>query len=125
MAGGIDGDLVTKPVHTFTPVRLLVYSMYAQEAAGFIVTSDLEGSSGQPRLLTRVTVMDTEEATVRDQLVDLIAHIYGRVVRETDPDVDSLYQLWSSVRNDSNELVVEAWKAVLTAMFQSPDALIY
>ena len=110
MAGGIDGDLVTKPVHTFTPVRLLVYSMYAQEAAGFIVTSDLEGSSGQPRLLTRVTVMDTEEATVRDQLVDLIVHIYGRVVRETNPDVDSLYQLWSSVRNDSNELVVEAGK---------------
>ena len=125
MAGGIDGDLVTKPVHTFTPVRLLVYSMYAQEAAGFIVTSDLEDTSGQPRLLTQVTAVDTGEEAVRNQLVDLIAKIYGRVVPETNPDVDSLYLLWSSVRNDSNELVIEAWKAVLTAMFQSPDALIY
>ena len=34
MAGGIDGFSVLEPVHTLTPVRLLVYSAYAEEAAG-------------------------------------------------------------------------------------------
>ena len=123
MAGGIDGNTVTKPVHTATPVKLLVLAGYAEEAAGFIVDADFALEAAERRLLRVVEETDTDEATVRSQLAELHAWIFGHIVSTDDASITDLYELWSAVATVSSP--AEGWKAVLTAMFQAPDAMFY
>ena len=65
MAGGIDGFSVLEPVHTLTPVRLLVYSAYAEEAAGFVVDQEFQKPIEQRKLLNRVAEEDSDEISPR------------------------------------------------------------
>ncbi|MGB0590019.1 MAG: hypothetical protein ACPGU1_10105 [Myxococcota bacterium] len=123
MAGGIDGNTVTEPVHTATPVKLLVLAGYAEEAAGFVVDADFTLDAAERRLLTLVEEADSGEPEVRVQLAELHAWIFGHIVPTDDASITDLYELWSAVAIASSP--AEGWKAVLTAMFQAPDAMFY
>ena len=123
MAGGIDGFSVLEPVHTLTPVRLLVYSAYAEEAAGFVVDEEFQKPLNERKLLNRVAEDDSDEAMVRAQLTHLHALIYSQIVDSSDPSIDDLYELW--LTGFESEGANLAWKTVLTAMFQAPQAILY
>ena len=104
-------------------MKLLVLAGYAEEAAGFLVDTDFALEADDRRLLKQVEETDTAEATVRGQLAQLHGWIFGRVVTSDDTNITDLYELWSTVSSAANP--AEAWKAVLTAMFQAPDAIFY
>ena len=123
MAGGIDGSNVTEPVHTVTPVKLLVLSAYAEEAAGFVVDTDFAVDAAQRHLLRWIEASDEDEAAIRTQLVELHAQAYGRIVASEDEAITELYELWAAVAADSTP--TDAWKSVLIGMFQSPDIIFY
>jgi hypothetical protein len=123
MAGGIDGFSVTQPVHTATPVKLLVFDMAAQEAAGYVVDRDLESAPEARRLLSLVEPSDTDEGVVREQLIVLHERLYGALAAQGDEAIDELYTLWSALNASANQ--AEAWKGVITAMLQSPDVIFY
>ena len=40
MSGGVDGFSVTSPTHTPTPVKLLAFAAYAEDAAGYAVSKE-------------------------------------------------------------------------------------
>jgi len=122
MSGGVDGSTVTSPTHTPTPVKLLAFAAYAEEAAGYVVTKEFSESATDRTLLRWVEPETIDETSIRTQITTLIKLIHGTVVTEDDEHVSSLYSLWSSV-GASNP--TEAWKVTLSAMFQSPDTLFY
>jgi hypothetical protein len=123
MAGGINGDTVTQPVHTATPVKLLVLAAHAEEAAGYVVKADFSDELPERRLLNLVEENDTDEVKVRDQLTQLHMQVYGRVVGSDAEAITDLYELWSAVASGSSP--ADGWKSVLTAMFQAPDVVFY
>lgn len=119
MAGGIDGVVVTAPTHAMTPVRALMHSSLATEAAAWVVRDDLGGSA--PRLLRSIGA-STDEAAVREQLVSLFLDVLSLPVTEDSPEVDAAYTLFASSMSEGPE---HAWTITLSALFQDPRILLY
>ena len=105
-----------------TPTRLMVYDRFAAEAAAYVVANDLGG--GAARLLTAVSSSDTDEATIRAQLVDLHARILGLLLADDDSEIDTAWALFDGALADSGS-AVGAWEITLAALLQHPRALIY
>ena len=123
MTGGIDGATITAPSHLANPVRLLGISMIAEEAAGFVVPSDLAAPTGSRRLLQTVTPSTTDEASVRAEIAALYRRMHGMTRDPASDDVTDAYTLWSAVHEASDTRT--AWSAVVAALLQSPDTLFY
>jgi hypothetical protein len=127
IAGGIDGARVTEPTHTATPTRLLALAAMAEEAAGWVVPRDLQEPDASARRLLHLVERDTteerDEAALRAQLVALHARVLGEDVATDGPEVAADLALWTAVRARRDPEA--AWKALLTAMFQSPQLLFY
>ena len=87
------------------------------------VEADLQAEAGQRQLLTLVDPEDQDEDAVRAQLVDLHTRIYGRVTAPGAEEITDLFNLWSTSAAEGD--AANGWKSVLTAMFQSPDAIFY
>lgn len=122
MGGGVDGYRITFPTHTPTPIRLLLMSFMADEAAYHIVAHDL--SSGEtPQLLTDVSLSTTDEVSVRAQLQKLHLQILGENVTTDSAEIDASWGLFSAILSNSD--TETAWKTLLSAMLQSPDVLYY
>lgn len=125
MAGGIDGSAITRPIHSPTPPRELVWERFAGEAAGFVTRRDfLEDDRGARRLLTEVDESDTARPAVVRQIVALYPQLLGRFVQADNADVQDLADLWADKYSRSDS-VHDAWSLVLTAMFVDPDAIFY
>lgn len=123
MAGGIDGENVIFPTHTPTPIKLLSMAAYAEEAAGYVVDHDFAVPVPDRILFASIDDAQSDESTIREELVSLHMRIYGAPLESTDEAIDDAYMLWSQVQQDFGQ--TEAWKALLGAMFQSPDILFY
>lgn len=123
MIGGIDGARVTRPTHTFTPVRLLFAAALAEEAAGDVVRHDLAPGATDRQLLT-VGPTDTDEPVVRAQLVDLHAALYAEVLDARDAAIDADWALFADTLTRTRDPDT-SWKVVLAAMLQSPELLTY
>ncbi|MCB9681551.1 MAG: DUF1800 family protein [Alphaproteobacteria bacterium] len=124
MTGGVDGARVTSPTHTMTPVKALFAAALAEEAAGWVVRQELGIGAGTRRLFTQVDADTTDEVTVRAQLASLHADVLAELVAPDDPAVDASFALWSTVLARGGS-PLEAWKATLSAMLQSPQILLY
>jgi len=127
MAGGIDSHLVTIPTHTMTPIRALYYSAMASEAAGYLVPLDAaEISPGGRALFTTIDSLQTsDELAVRAQLSDLHLRILGEFAADNSVEVDESYALFTAAVSQNGGSTEEAWKVVLTALFQTDRAIFY
>jgi hypothetical protein len=127
MAGGIDSQLVIIPTHTMTPIRALFYSAMASEAAGYIVPLDAaESSPGGRALFTTINSLQTsDESAVREQLSDLHLRILGEFAGANSVEVDESYSLFVAAASQNGGATEEAWKVVLTALFQTDRAIFY
>ncbi|HHO51724.1 MAG TPA: DUF1592 domain-containing protein [Deltaproteobacteria bacterium] len=118
MAGGIDGLEIVRPTHTNAPVRFLVHQRFAQEAAGFVVASDLQLPRAQRHLLDRIEGPETDEATVRSQLVSLHKAVLSMSLEPDHLEIDETWEVWSVVAAASGP--EEAWKLIISLLLQDP-----
>jgi len=123
MSGGVDGNTVTSPTHTPTPVKLLAFGVYAEESAGFIVDSEFKQPVSGRTLFTEVEASDTEESVIRQQIAVLHLRLFGLTADEQSESVTALYDLWKQTAQASS--AKDAWSVSMTAMLQSPDLLFY
>jgi hypothetical protein len=121
----VDGSAITRPIHTPTAPREMVWQRFAAEAAGYVVQSDLQlADRGARRLLRLVGEEDTDRAEVETQIAALLPALHGRFAEPADPVVQALTDLWLEKLDRSGE-VRAAWALVLTAMFIDPDSVFY
>ena len=126
MAGGVDGETVPYPSHQVTPVKSLVVSSYATEAAAWIVREDTAARGNETaRLLRVIAAADrpTDEAVVREQLVALYLDVLSLVVTEDSSEVDAAYALFTGSLAEADAST--AWTITLSALLQDPRLLHY
>jgi len=115
IAGGVDGYFVNKPTYTTSTMSSLVLRTVAATAAGGVVDSDF-ATTGTPHLLTQVTEATRDEPTLRLQLAELHARIYGTLDAPNSAEVTETLQLWQAALAAASGDVRAAWKTTLTAM---------
>jgi hypothetical protein len=123
MAGGVDGASVLVPVHHPTPVQQLALTALAEDAAGFLMRTELDLPAADRRLLRLVEADTTDEIAIRAQLADLHLTVLSEVVDPAGAEVDATWQLWQAVHARSTPR--RAWTATLAALLQAPQAWMY
>lgn len=117
LAGGIDGLYVEQPTDTVNATTALVLRGLAQQAAAHVVADDFaQDDPGSRHLLHAVSPTDTDEATIKPQLVDLHARLFGELVDADDASVVAAWSLFSATATESDP--ERAWIVTLTAMLQ-------
>jgi hypothetical protein len=116
-AGGLDSYYVTLPSYTYNTTASLFLRQFAEETAQWTVETDFGAAADQRRLLTRITESDTSEASVRAQLSDLHARIFGRLETPDSDAVGETYALFAAAYDASHD-ARRAWKTTLAAMLQ-------
>jgi len=124
MAGGVDGQVVTRPIHTATPTKLLALEALASDAAGFVVSADFALPPAERRLLGLVEADTTDEAAIRAQLVALHAVVLGERAEAAGPEVDLSYALWATAFAAHAD-APDAWRVALIGLLQDPRMLFY
>ncbi len=125
LAGGIDSLYVSRSSHTYSATSTLVLGGLAREAAHAVVEADFALAEGSDRrLLTKVDPDTTDEATIREQIVDLYLVLLGEVVAEDSGDVDDTLALFDAASNASND-PARAWKVTITALLQDVRVAYY
>jgi hypothetical protein len=122
LAGGIDSYFVTRPVFTMNATSSLVARGAAAAAADFVVEHD---ATSTPRTLFNAAVLKTDEASVRTELVNMHARIYGDLVATTDRSIDETYQLYKDALSAAGGDAKRAWKLTLVGMLSDLRALFY
>lgn len=120
MTGGVDGVRVTRPTLDPTPVKLLFAAALAEEAAGWVVRTELVQAAPR-RVFDGVDDLATDEADVRAALARVHVNVLQRA--PTDDELDALWALWSAIDTDGAPRA--AWRATLTALLQAPDLVVY
>jgi hypothetical protein len=129
MSGGIDGLTVTQPTHTVTPVKLLVASRFATEAAAFAVRADLALPAAERRLLRALPDVDpasaTDDATVRAELAELSLAVLSERLAPDDPALDPWHTLFFDTFEGHGNDATAAWIVTVAAMLRDPALLYY
>jgi len=120
MFGGIDGYDVLEPIHSTTPVKILVVKQLASDAAGFVVHNDFELPASKRRLLTLVELDTVDENAIRRQIQALHLRILGERVSAESNVVSETRALHLGADQPR-----EAWKLVITALLRDPRSLYY
>lgn len=121
LAGGTDGNSVTRPSYTASATVALTLEGLAARAAAYVVNADFAIASAQReqrRLLTLVEPDTDDEATLRAQLVQLQLRMFGERLQPSDPAIDSALQLYRSVRALPGGDGARAWQLTLFALLQ-------
>lgn len=116
VGGGTDSMFVTVDTFTDNAGTSLFVRSFAEQAAGYVVDSDLSVAGDARKLLGRVDAQTSDEATLRSQIADLHARVFGTVVSVDSPEVDATFDLYQAARVQSGD-AARAWKTVLTALF--------
>jgi len=117
LAGGTDGQNVTRPAHTMTATSSLVLRGLAAHAAPYAVDADFAEEPSGRWLLDSVEPDTTDETLVRAQLADLVLRFYGIHHEDSAQDVDDAWAVFSGALAASDD-PVRAWKVTLFAMLQ-------
>jgi hypothetical protein len=125
MAGGIDGLTVTQPTHTVTPVKLLVTSRLAYEAAGTVVASDFALPASERRLLGDIEPGVTDERAVRVQLAALSLTVLSEPVVPGAREVDGWYALFTGALAEHGGDTAAAWTVTVAGFLRDPALLYY
>lgn len=121
MAGGVDGVVVTAPTAPMTPVKALMHSSFATEAAAWVVSHDL--GSDDPQLL-RTIGSSTDADAVKAQLVELFLDVLALPLADDSPEVEALATLFRDTLEARRD-PAHAWTITLSALFQDPRLLHY
>ncbi len=117
LVGGIDGDAVVVPSHTYNGPVAAVWRAYALEAANHVVSTDFATSIMERRLLTMVDGQTDDPDTVRAQIDALFWQVLAE--QASDEELDAAMGLFMSVAQaggrDANQ---RAWTVLLGALFQ-------
>jgi len=117
LAGGTDGQNVTRPAHTMTATSSLVLRGLAAHAAPYAVDADFAEEPSGRWLLDSVEPDTTDETLVRAQLANLVLRFYGIHHEDSAQDVDDAWAVFSGALAASDD-PVRAWKVTLFAMLQ-------
>jgi hypothetical protein len=126
LAGGIDGQNVTRPATSPMTTLVLVQERYAQAAANHVVTHDRDNPD-TARLFTLIDFHETPENAREDmaeQIQSLHLRLFGHHIELDGPEVDANLELWADLYEVS--LTIEdAWAGLLTVLLRDPDFLFY
>ena len=123
LAGGVDAQYVVRPSHTYNGTASLVIDALAREAAHFVVENDAT-EPANARILFGASPEDTDEATVRDELVAMNRRFYGDTVSADDPAIDADYDVFRGALEITSD-ASRAWKTTLTGMLQDARVAYY
>jgi hypothetical protein len=116
VGGGTDSQYVTSNLFTDNAGTSLFAQSFAAQAAGYVVDADFAESDGDQRhLLSSVELETRDEATLRAQIVDLHARIFGELIAVDDAETDTTFELYQAALGASSD-PKRAWKTVLTAL---------
>ena len=126
LAGGIDGQNVTRPATEPMTTLVLVQERYAQAAANYAVTHDRDNPDST-RLFHHIDFHETPE-NGRDEMVEQIQslhlRLFGHHIEPDGPEVEANLELWLDLYEVS--LTIEdAWAGLLTVLLRDPDFLFY
>jgi hypothetical protein len=126
LAGGIDGQNVTRSATEPMTTLVLVQERYAQAASNYVVAWDRDHPE-EARLFSEVDFHETpktgEEEMVR-QIQALHLRLFGHRIEADGPEVVANLELWEDLYEVS--LTVEdAWAGLLTVLLRDPDFLFY
>ncbi|NCG21706.1 MAG: DUF1592 domain-containing protein [Rhodobacterales bacterium] len=125
MSGGIDGLQVTQPTHTPTPTKVLFMRYMASESAGYVVDDWVAGGADGKALFTEIPQpLSATDNQIRDQMVNFHARLLGDHILADDPEIDRTMALYQdAITRGLSEN--DAWKQVLSALFQDPRMMFY
>jgi len=117
LAGGVDGNAVTRPQEAPSLTWALTLQRLSEGAAGHAVHGDLIASDGTG-LLSRVD-LDTRstDSAFNKQLKELHWRMYG--ARAQEEWLTAITQLWERV--EAEEGAQSAWTALVSAMLRDPS----
>lgn len=119
LAGGIDGNSVTRPSHTWNATVALTVANLAARAADAVVDSDFAQAMAQKRRLLRsVEPSDSDESALRAQLAELETRFYGEAADPQSESVTSALELLRAASAANGGDGARAWKLTLSAMLQ-------
>jgi len=119
LMGGIDSQNVALPSHTMNASASLVLRGLAAQAAPHVVAQDFAiADPGARRLFTRVSLADTEEPRIREQLAELEARLYGELVDPDSQEVTEAWWLFYDALGQARGDTTRAWTTTLYAMLQ-------
>ena len=125
VAGGIDGDTVVRPTHTTTPMKWMVLTTWAQEAAAFAVDRDDERPVGERRLFRAIDdLTQPSDAELRAQFVALFAEVLTESVEPDGPEVEGLlavYDVAEQIEGDARRGLA----AALASLFVDPRMVLH
>jgi hypothetical protein len=116
LAGGTDGQGVTRPSNTMNATATLALRGLAGHAAPFVVSDDFAKARTSRRLFTLVDEDTRDEAAIRAQLVELQRRLYGEEHTPDDDSTSDAYALFEDALAASNP--AHAWELTLFAMLQ-------
>ncbi len=126
LAGGIDGQNVTRSATEPMTTLVLVQERYAQAASNYAVAWDRDNPE-EARLFTEVDFHETPQtgkAQMVAQVQALHLRLFGHRVDADGPEVLANLELWEDLYEVS--LTVEdAWAGLLTVLLRDPDFLFY
>lgn len=122
LSGGVDGTYVLEPQKTPTISQILVVQRLSEAAAGFVVQRELIDGEGEQLIFKAVSLQtQSNEDQFTELLLDLHWRLYG--IRAADKWVSEIKLMWDIINSESGP--DEAWKALLSAMFQDPMMMGY
>jgi len=125
MLGGTDADTKARPSLTPTPIQTLALGRLAAEAAAEVVRHDFARSQPADRLLLReMNPTDTDEGSVRRQLVELHLRVLGERVDVGSDVVDEELALYQDALGTPADPAL-AWELVLTVLLQDARMVFY
>ncbi|HMI90221.1 MAG TPA: DUF1588 domain-containing protein, partial [Polyangiales bacterium] len=119
LAGGTDGNSVTRPSYTASATVALALEGLAARAARYVVANDFAiQARDQRRLLTQVEPDTRDEASLRAQLAELELRLFGERAAPDDPAIDDALQLYQGARALPGSDGQRAWTLTLFALLQ-------
>ncbi|MEL6346858.1 MAG: DUF1585 domain-containing protein [Myxococcota bacterium] len=129
LAGGADGNTVTRNTTAPNTTIMLVHERLSEAAAAFAVARDMEAAgAGEPaELFTQIDFTETpasDEAAMVAQLQDLHLRIFGQPVDAGGEEIAANLALWQTLY-DIDQNIPAAWAGVTVALLRDPDFLLY
>ncbi|MFT4976964.1 MAG: hypothetical protein ACI8S6_002869, partial [Myxococcota bacterium] len=127
LAGGADGNTVTRNTTSPNTTIVLVHERLAEAAASHVVATDAAEAVSARRLFSEIDFTETPESG-QDAMVAQIQHLHrrilGRSVGSDSEEVAANLELWSALYDIEGEPVA-AWAGLTAALLRDPDFLLY
>lgn len=126
LAGGVDGNYVTRPAAEPMATMSLVIERLTQGASDHVVANDKDDPS-EAKLFTEIRFVETP-ATDREAMVAQIQklhlQLFGKRIAADGQEVEANLALWQDLYDATGE-IEEAWTGLLSVLMRDPDFLFY